>query len=156
MIRRNKGFTLIELLVVISIIGILSVLLMANLGGVRERTRDVERKQDLRQVKSSLELYYTVWKEYPANDSDSRIVGCDPGPEACAWGEPWQRGESVFMKMLPNDPLEAAGNRYYYQRTGPDSYILKTTLENGSDKEIKSSQEKCGTGTGNEYLVCQD
>lgn len=154
--RQNKGFTLIELLVVISIIGILSVLLMANLSGMRERTRDVERKQDLRQVKSGLELYYTVWKEYPANDSDRRIVGCNDPPVACDWGKPWPRGENVFMKILPNDPLETAGNRYYYQRTGADSYILKTTLENGSDKEIKSSQEKCGTGTGNDYLVCQD
>ena len=53
----KKGFTLVELLIVVAIIGILSTLLMANFIGVRQRARDAQRKADLRQIQSALELY---------------------------------------------------------------------------------------------------
>lgn len=53
----KKGFTLIELLVVISIIGILSTLIAANLNAARERARDVQRRSDLKQFQASLENF---------------------------------------------------------------------------------------------------
>ena len=48
----EKGFTLIELLVTIAIIGVLSSVLLVNLSGFRVRTRDVQRKRDLRTLQT--------------------------------------------------------------------------------------------------------
>lgn len=152
----KKGFTLIELLVVIVIIGILSALLMANISGIRERARDTERKTDLRAIKTALSLYYTIERSYPLSDSENKIVACGEPPASCSWGELWNRGETVYLKILPQDPLESQTYYYYYDSTSPDNFILKATLENLSDKDISASQIKCGTGSGSEYVVCQD
>ena len=61
----TRGFTLIELLVVIAIIGMLASVVLASMSGVRERTRDTRRLQDLRNIQTALELYYTDNKHYP-------------------------------------------------------------------------------------------
>ncbi|MBI2195693.1 MAG: type II secretion system protein [Candidatus Levybacteria bacterium] len=64
-VKREKGFTLVELLIVIAIIGVLTTLLMANFIGVRQRARDAQRKSDLRQIQSALELYRSDQGSYP-------------------------------------------------------------------------------------------
>jgi prepilin-type N-terminal cleavage/methylation domain-containing protein len=53
----KKGFTLIELLVVISIIGLLSSVVLANLNSVRSKARDTKRVQEIRSVEKALALY---------------------------------------------------------------------------------------------------
>src|SRR3989344_3151289 len=63
--KSGKGFTLIELLVVIAIIGMLASVVLASMSGVRERARDTRRLQDLRNIQTALELYYTDNKHYP-------------------------------------------------------------------------------------------
>jgi len=52
----KTAFTLIELLVVVAIIGLLATLVLANFNAARERARDVQRKSDLKQFQTSLEL----------------------------------------------------------------------------------------------------
>ena len=61
----KKGFTLLELLVVIAIIGVLSAIVMANLGGSRATGRDSARKQSLVQLRNALEIYYAKNGAYP-------------------------------------------------------------------------------------------
>lgn len=152
----RRGFTLIELLVVIAVIGILTALLLVNFNNARERARDAERKADLRQIKTGLALYYSVWGEYPT-DSGGSIVGCGtPGPGSCTWGSVWDRGGTIFMRPLPADPLAPDHANYSYDNTGVDSFTIIAVLENPSDKEIIESQTKCGIGTGSQYVVCQD
>src|SRR5438045_4975974 len=94
MSRKNfsiqKGFTLIELLIVIVIIGVLSTLVTANLIGVRQRARDGQRKADLRQLQSALELYRSDNGSYPAS-----LPAC---------GSPLNLGSSVYMQKIPCDP----------------------------------------------------
>ncbi len=57
MLEYKNGFTLIELLVVISIIGVLSSVVMASLGGTRSKARDSIRISDMQQITNALELY---------------------------------------------------------------------------------------------------
>lgn len=54
---KQKGFTLIELLVVVAIIGILATVVLASLGGARDKAQDARRKADLRTIATALELY---------------------------------------------------------------------------------------------------
>lgn len=143
----RKGFTLIELLVVISIIGVLSSLIMANVSGIRERARDAKRKSDMREVKTALQMYHNDNDDYPTTESF---------PTA---GNPLQNSDrtTIYMKQIPAGPVE--GEIYHYLKgDDKDSYTLKTTLENKSDAEAGKSQIKCGVeeSAAADYYVCPD
>ena len=53
---KNKGFSLIEILVSIAIIGLISTITFVALGGVREKSRDTKRKNDIAQIGRFLAL----------------------------------------------------------------------------------------------------
>lgn len=123
---KNRGFTLIELLVVIFIIGVLSALLMANFSSIRERSRDIQRKSDLKQIQKALELYKEDQTPYSY-------------PQTTDWAVLKTSLEGGnYMKQVPYDPVNANGFVYSYSSpVGSDNlnYILKACLENASDKE---------------------
>ncbi len=66
-----KGFTLIELLIVIAIIGILVSIVIIAVNPVRliGEARDSKKRQELQQLKNSLQLYYNDYHTYPLASS---------------------------------------------------------------------------------------
>lgn len=118
------GFTLIELLVVISIIGILATLVAANINSARSRARDAERKSDIRNIATALRLFYNDNSIYPAES-------------ALPWGSEWTStdGSTVYMSILPQDPLASTQTYLYELGSGQDTYILSACLENSSDTQ---------------------
>lgn len=129
----KKGFTLIELLVVVSLIGILATLVMANLTSGRSRGRDAQRKSDLRQISTALRLYYNDKGGYPTNNSSGQIMGCgSAGTSLCDWNTQWAVGTTVYMSILPKDPLPNQSYKYTADSAN-DSYTLFSCLENKSD-----------------------
>ncbi len=134
-VNSRRGFTLIELLVVVGIIGILATLLMANFIGVRQRARDAQRKSDIRQIQSALELYRSDIGSYPAS-----IGSC---------GSPLTGGTPVntYMSKVPCDPSGSTyynGGSYYYIQLSSTSYRLGACLENMADTQ----QGTTGTSPG--------
>ena len=120
------GFTLIEMLVVISIIGILAVLVAANLNSARGRARDAERKSDIKNIETAMRLYYNDYGSYPSTNS-------------LPWASKWSNGSIVYMETLPQDPL-SPNQKYQYKAgtaadnyTTKDNYTLVACLENSSD-----------------------
>jgi len=140
----GAGFTLIELLVAISIIGILSALLMTNLQDARSRARDVQRKSDLRQLKTALRMYYNDNQGYPVTGTNGIIATFNWGSAFDATGK--------YMKVLPQDPLTSATNPdYYYEQTASgEGFNLWACLENKSD----SSGVTCASGDGSWNTSC--
>ena len=61
----ERAFTLIELLVVIAIIIILAGLLFAGLRGAQEQARRTQAKNDLTQIVTAVNAYYTEYGKYP-------------------------------------------------------------------------------------------
>ncbi len=55
-LKKKKGFTLIELLVVIAVIGLLSSIVLVQLGPVRARARDARKSQDFAQIANAMQL----------------------------------------------------------------------------------------------------
>lgn len=157
----KDGFTLIELLVVISILGILAGLIISNVSGVRERARDVQRKNDLNQIKEALKMYHNDFDDYPASTNDGIIIGCGTtaSPANCDWNGSFAKNSTTYMNILPRDPSWVSGAEVYYDYTrglDRDSFTLYATLENKSDSEIGKSQVKCSISIppAGSYYVC--
>jgi type II secretion system protein G len=157
-LHRHLGFTLIELLVVISIIGVLTAIILPNMMGMRERSRDSQRKSSLQELKTALRLYYNDYQAYPFNDAQGHILGCGDGDTAtiCNWGETFTYKNTTYMNELPSDSTKTY---YYERRNSGDSFRAGVELENGGDQDIAKSQARCGTIAGapsNTYYVCSD
>lgn len=64
LLNANRGFTLIELLVVIAIIGILSSVVLSNLGASRTKAFDAKVIAQMSNIRQSAELYYIAYGSY--------------------------------------------------------------------------------------------
>lgn len=71
----DHGFTLIELIVVIGIIAVLIGFLFPAFSGVQNQAKKVQAKNDLTQIVTAVNAYYTEYGKYP-------IAGADGTPDA--------------------------------------------------------------------------
>ena len=124
MIPSHRGFTLIELLIAIAIIGVLAVasIVMINPLEQIKKSRDAQRKQDLRQLQIALESYNSDNNLYPADDGSGGIAGV-------SWGSSWL----PYIAKVPKDPLSTQS--YRYTSTGR-TYRVDAILENCKDPQI--------------------
>ncbi len=137
----SKGFTLIELLVVISIIGILASFLVVNYTGFRSRGRDAQRKSELLNIQSSLELYRSDSGSYPAS-----LPVC---------GSALTYNGNTYMRRIPCDPLNASPYIYRYASAFSNSaYTLATCIENVNDRQKDSSNNPSRVDGGVSLTSC--
>jgi type IV pilus assembly protein PilA len=64
-LRSKKGFTLIELLIVVAIIGILAAIAIPQFAAYRMRGYNAGANSDAKNLKTTLEAYYTDNQKYP-------------------------------------------------------------------------------------------
>jgi prepilin-type N-terminal cleavage/methylation domain-containing protein len=144
--RFERGFTLLELLVVISIIGILAGLLFVSFTTVQRRTRDAQRKSDLRQYQTSLEAYGNLHDGYYVWDGN-----VNASTTLCS---------QLALSTCPDDPKAANGFHYYYFSYGGTSpnaldYVLWTVIEGPpSTYWVVCSNGKSGTANTVNYTTC--
>jgi prepilin-type N-terminal cleavage/methylation domain-containing protein len=164
---KSAAFTLVELLVVITILGVLASIVLVNLSGGRERARDAQRKNDLRQLQTALRMYYNDFQEFPTSSADYRIS--HEGSQF-NWGSRFSINDNVYMSTLPADPLASQRLRYWRNPSDGDLYCLWALLENDSDEQILESQSRCVSvcdqilltvhqddrATAPIYVVCSD
>ena len=130
MIPSHRGFTLIELLIAIAIIGVLAAasIVMINPLEQIKKSRDAQRKQDLRQLQIALESFNSDNNLYPAADG-TQISGAP-------WGGQWL----PYIAKVPKDPLSTQS--YRYTSTGR-TYRVDAILENCNDAQ-KIPGAACG------------
>lgn len=128
--ENKKSFTLIELLVVIAVLAGMMALLVPNFMAVREKSRDMRRKSDLKSIQKALELY--------AQNQSMRIypttlpTPCQPFTDTAG---------NVYMQKFPIDPLvpcAGATSKYYYAQPTPGqyfNYVLGACMENVNDPD---------------------
>ena len=68
--RQANAFTLIELLVVITIIVVLLGLLFPAFQGVQNQARKTQAKNDLTQIVTAVNAFYTEYGKYPLPAAD--------------------------------------------------------------------------------------
>ncbi len=126
----RKGFTLIELLVVIAIIGLLSSVVLASLNTARGKARDAIRKQEMREIQSALNLYYSDFGSYPLPNPGSwggiSTVPCGPGNGQTGGANAYILGLTPkYMGTLPVDPGPAGScNGIMYASDGINYKLL--------------------------------
>jgi prepilin-type N-terminal cleavage/methylation domain-containing protein len=135
--RSQKGFTLIELLVVIAIIGILSTLAVVALNSARQKSRDSKRVADIKQVQTSLELYFADQQSYPTaasaielGDVNQKALCSNGGYKAaCVSGT-----DTTYMGLVPQKPspydggCASADNAYMYTSAAGTTYSITFCL----------------------------
>ena len=143
----NFGFTLVELLVVISILGVLATIALASFRSSQARGRDAERKSDLKQIVSSLELYYSDYGKYPSS-LGGKILGCPSTSQtSCTWGlGSFTDGKTVYFRVLPKDPT--ASYTYFYRIVDSGTsqkFQIFAYIENTQDLSRITTGYSCGT-----------
>lgn len=103
--------------------------LMVNLVGARERSRDAQKIQDLNNLKNALRMYYNDNQAYPTGT----------------------------VLNLGTSYLSGAVNVEYTYTVGDsgNGFFLRTTLESGAGTNDDESQKACGlTPIPGVYAVC--
>ena len=103
---KQSGFSLIEILVVLLIIGLLSTLVIVNVGPFQDRANLVKAKADIAIIGNALEMYRLERFNYPSSEL---------GLKALLRSEEDNYKNNlntrVYIKSLPKDPW---GNDYQY------------------------------------------
>ncbi len=152
LLKNQDGLTLVELVVVVGVLGVMAV---AGLTFIRpdtqlKKSRDSQRKSDMKVIQSALELYRSDNGKYPEVNGDDipGVANCpasnstslldDSTDTTCQTPE----SDTVFLQTVPTDPK--TGLEYYYCRTTANpacgapstaGYALFACLENGNDTD---------------------
>ncbi len=152
--RYKLGFTLIELLVVMAILGILATISLVTFRTTQMRSRDAQRKSDLKQTANALEIFYNDYERYPSASIDGKIMAC-PSSTVPATGCSWDNDDiftdnkTTYLKSMAEDP--SGGFNYYYEVfDNNQGYRLFAHLENTQDSDIDTTISKpCGASICN-------
>lgn len=155
-LKIEGGFTLVELLIVITILGILASIALVAFRSAQTRGRDAQRKSDLKQMNSALELFYADYQKYP-NAVGVAPAACPYTPPntwaACSWGTgEFTDGKTVYFKVLPKDPVSTAAYLYRVDATN-QKFQLFAHLENTQDPQLITTTQVCGGTTPCNFAI---
>ncbi len=115
--KKKKGFTLIELLVVIAVIGLLSSIVLVQLGPVRAKARDARKKQDFAQIAGAMQLCYLD-------------AACGIGEDKYLTSATVPPSVGTYMSSVPLSPTGVAYG-WWTNVANDQTYCFWTTLEQG-------------------------
>ena len=133
--KNGAGFTILELLVVIAIIGILTTLTLTLLSGVRERSRDSRRIEDIKSIETALHLYATDNDGTFPSTSDFEIINGSTDTLSVAL----LSNDSI--SIIPLDPQNSGGINVYQYDSDGNGYALSFCLEGNT---IPGYAQGCG------------
>ncbi len=112
--RHAAGFTLIELMVVVVILGILAAVVVPRVMDRPEQARITAAQNNLRAIKSALDMYKLDNSVYPTTDQGLEALAKAPtsGPKPRNW--------TGYIDRVPADPW---GNEFLYLSPGKRSDI---------------------------------
>lgn len=133
-VKTQRGLTLIEILIVIALLMLILVALFRVFGVDINRTKDAQRKNDLRDIKLAFEDYYNDHQAYPPEEY---LLDCG--------------GDSLkpYLKEVPCDPDTGEPYLYFpYPGNGDNSqgYRVLSILTDLGDPTIEKLGCRGGCG----------
>lgn len=147
-----KAFTIIELLLAMTIIAILIGLLGFGVSIALRSSRDSQRRDTLEGLKTSVQLYYNKYNEYP---DSLGVFGSDNSQ--LAWkadaASTNPLGEKVYTSgaAVPAPTTTNQGTAYSYDLT-EDGYVLCVKLETGEIFDLSQGVLDCTQNQGTNPL----
>ena len=131
--QKNKSwFTLVELIVVITILAILWTIAFISLQWYSRTARDSIRVTDIKNIKTSLEIFSLWWWKYPIADNAQDVTYS--GWTVVLWKQ-WTIWTNV-TKNLSRQLSEKPADPLY------ETEYIYSTLENGEKYEVLSTYEE--------------
>ena len=134
--KSRKAFTFIEIIIAIFIIAIIGSIITVSLPKTRSKAKDLQRINDITEIRLALELYYRDTKTYPHHliAGEALINPLNPN--------------IVYLEKIPRNPSylknnPCPNNDYFYYYHPDNYYFLEFCLENPS-KEYALG-ENCAT-----------
>jgi len=157
--KNQKGVSLVELLIVIAILGILIGVAIVSVADVRAKSRDAQRRLDLKQIQLALEKYANYYGTYQvagtgaAGYGDGYIGLANQGSYTSITVIQGLKNAGFLNKSVNDDPRQApVGYMLYF--CGADGYALSATLERPTASDIANIQTTCnGTGSNGTYTA---
>src|SRR5437762_11394592 len=134
--KHERAFTLIELLVVIAIIVILVGLLFPAFKGVQNQARQTQAKNDLTQIVTAVNAFYTEYGKYPVSGTTEVTYG--PG------GSPTDN-EILFreLRACPNPATGSCANAATIN-TRQIVFISPPDVKNSTSPRSRSEERRVG------------
>lgn len=141
------GFTVIELMVVMGVIALLSAIVISSLSTTRQKARNSQRIETIRQLQQALNLYNNSCGEYPNTLSLSANNGCALGVSL-----------RNFLAVVPLDPRGGAPYQYaalgssscvdYHLGTAPRSFEATSLPSNDTNYDSSGGAICTGSNPG--------
>ena len=120
----EQGFTLIELMIVIAIIGILAAVAIPQLTGVRGEANVSAVQSELKNLQTSLEMYYVQNSSYPGALTDMSDISSGDDILSGPQGQSYNYSPGGSNQTYTIDWTSADGN--YEVGLGSNSSITVT------------------------------
>lgn len=124
---------------------------LVNLNISYRKSRDMQRKSDIRSIYDNLLLFEKDYGFFPESTEDGKLVACDRESD----GEngfifhPCEYLQSDFMNItLPTDPSHLDGRAYFYISNG-ESFQILASLESKREDEYSAGIEGRNIACGN-------
>lgn len=136
--KTTVGFSLVELLISVSIISILMAVGYFNFKDSTKAARDAQRKSDLRELQSAIELYKNENGRYPEGCKGPGVWSGQTGTlYACASGNQYIIDLAPkYIEVLPIDPKKLTTNTSgYMYTTNASGTVYKIMVKNTVESE---------------------
>jgi len=123
----RRAFTLIELLVVIAIIAILLGLVFPVFQGVQERAKKVQAKNDLTQIITAVNAFYTEYGRYPTSATTDATATYGAGSSS---------SKAIFDELRSTGSVTINTRQIVFISPGEDSSQTSPKGKIGSDGQF--------------------
>jgi len=121
-LKNNRGFSLTELMIATSIIGSVATLAGAQIDDILPLARDAQRKGNVHQVQTALNIYYDDHNQYPISNSAE--------PTVAGWQlikNVLESPANIYVPEMPHDPLDTDQYVFKYWSDGQKFKITYET-----------------------------